>query len=107
LATITPLATCNGAKPVCPRIGAGDAAGEHRGFRPVAVLAGFLCSGPTVSFYDPVLTVTLLLGAAAAAPSILALNYANYSNRGDLLVAPRTATGHFPGPVGCPDTSAD
>lgn len=36
--------------------------------------------------YDPVLTVTLLLGTAAAAPSILALNYANYSNRGDLLV---------------------
>src|SRR3954452_13550575 len=36
--------------------------------------------------YDPVLTGTLLLGAAAAAPSILALNYANYSNRGDLLV---------------------
>jgi O-antigen/teichoic acid export membrane protein len=36
--------------------------------------------------YDPVLTVTLLLGTAAAAPSILALNYANYSNRGGLLV---------------------
>jgi len=36
--------------------------------------------------YDPVLTVTLLVGTAAAAPSILALNYANYSNRGDLLV---------------------
>ncbi|WP_247514908.1 hypothetical protein [Bradyrhizobium sp. 157] len=36
--------------------------------------------------YDPVLTVTLLVGTAAAAPSILALGYANYSNRGDLLV---------------------
>ena len=36
--------------------------------------------------YDPLLTVTLLVGTAAAAPSILALNYANYSNRGDLLV---------------------
>jgi len=36
--------------------------------------------------YDPVLTVTLLVGTAAAAPSILALNYANYSDRGDLLV---------------------
>ncbi len=36
--------------------------------------------------YDPVLTVTLLIGTAAAAPSILALGYANYSNRGDLLV---------------------
>jgi O-antigen/teichoic acid export membrane protein len=36
--------------------------------------------------YDPALTVILLVGTAAAAPSILALNYANYSNRGDLLV---------------------
>jgi O-antigen/teichoic acid export membrane protein len=36
--------------------------------------------------YDPVLTVALLIGTAAAAPSILALGYANYSNRGDLLV---------------------
>ncbi|KRR24976.1 hypothetical protein CQ14_30610 [Bradyrhizobium lablabi] len=36
--------------------------------------------------YDPALTVTLLIGTAAAAPSILALGYANYSNRGDLLV---------------------
>lgn len=36
--------------------------------------------------YDPLLTVTLLLGTAAAAPSILALNYASYSNHGDLLV---------------------
>ena len=36
--------------------------------------------------YDPLLTVTLLIGTAAAAPSILALGYANYSNRGDLLV---------------------
>jgi O-antigen/teichoic acid export membrane protein len=36
--------------------------------------------------YDPVLTVTLLVGTAAAAPSILALNYASYSDRGDLLV---------------------
>ena len=33
-----------------------------------------------------VLAVTLLIGTAAAAPSILALGYANYSNRGDLLV---------------------
>jgi O-antigen/teichoic acid export membrane protein len=36
--------------------------------------------------YDPVLTMTLLIGAGAAAPSILALGFANYSNRGDLLV---------------------
>jgi hypothetical protein len=36
--------------------------------------------------YDPLLAITLLLGTSAVAPSILALGYANYSNRGDLLV---------------------
>src|SRR3984957_4638810 len=36
--------------------------------------------------YDSVLTMTLLIGTSAIAPSILALGYANYSNRGDLLV---------------------
>jgi O-antigen/teichoic acid export membrane protein len=36
--------------------------------------------------YDPLLTVTLLIGTTAAAPSILAFGYANYSNRGQLLV---------------------
>ncbi len=36
--------------------------------------------------YDPVLTVTLLIGTSAVAPSFLALAYANYSNRGDILV---------------------
>lgn len=36
--------------------------------------------------YDPVLTGVLLIGTAMAAPSILALGYANYSNRGELLV---------------------
>jgi O-antigen/teichoic acid export membrane protein len=36
--------------------------------------------------YDPLLTVTLLIGTSATAPSILALGYANYSNRGELLV---------------------
>jgi O-antigen/teichoic acid export membrane protein len=35
--------------------------------------------------YDPLLAGTLLIGTAAAAPSILALGYANYSNRGELL----------------------
>jgi O-antigen/teichoic acid export membrane protein len=35
--------------------------------------------------YDPLLTVTLLIGTSAIAPSILALGYANYSNRGELL----------------------
>jgi O-antigen/teichoic acid export membrane protein len=36
--------------------------------------------------YDGPLAITLLLGTSAAAPAILALSYANYSNRGDLLV---------------------
>jgi hypothetical protein len=36
--------------------------------------------------YDPWLAITLLLGSSAVAPSILALGFANYSNRGDLLV---------------------
>ena len=36
--------------------------------------------------YDGLLTITLLIGTAAVAPSILALGYANYSNRGNLLV---------------------
>jgi hypothetical protein len=35
--------------------------------------------------YDPLLPVTLLIGTSVIAPSILALGYANYSNRGDLL----------------------
>jgi O-antigen/teichoic acid export membrane protein len=36
--------------------------------------------------YDALLTITLLIGASAASPSILASSYANYSNRGELLV---------------------
>lgn len=36
--------------------------------------------------YDVSLTVTLLLGSAAVAPSLLALVFANHSNRGDLLI---------------------
>jgi O-antigen/teichoic acid export membrane protein len=35
--------------------------------------------------YDPVLTMTLLIGTGVIAPSILALGFANYSNRGELL----------------------
>jgi hypothetical protein len=35
--------------------------------------------------YDPSLTVTLLIGTSVIAPSILALGYANYSNRGKLV----------------------
>jgi O-antigen/teichoic acid export membrane protein len=35
--------------------------------------------------YDPLLTMTLLIGTSAIAPSILALGYANYSNRGNLV----------------------
>jgi O-antigen/teichoic acid export membrane protein len=36
--------------------------------------------------YDPMLTMTLLIGTSVIAPSILALSFANYSNRGELLV---------------------
>jgi O-antigen/teichoic acid export membrane protein len=36
--------------------------------------------------YDAMLTITLLLGTCIAAPAILALSYANYSNRGTLLL---------------------
>jgi O-antigen/teichoic acid export membrane protein len=36
--------------------------------------------------YDPWLAITLLLGASAVAPSMLAFSFANYSNRGELLV---------------------
>ena len=36
--------------------------------------------------YDSTLAITLLIGTSAVAPSILALGYANYSNRGELLV---------------------
>lgn len=36
--------------------------------------------------YDIPLTVTLLLGSAAVAPSLLALAFASHSNRGDLLI---------------------
>lgn len=39
--------------------------------------------------YNASLTVTLLVGTAIAAPSILALSYANYSNRGALLASTR------------------
>lgn len=35
--------------------------------------------------YDPLLTITLLIGTGVIAPSILALGFANYSNRGELL----------------------
>jgi O-antigen/teichoic acid export membrane protein len=36
--------------------------------------------------YDAVLTITLLLGTCIGTPAILALSYANYSNRGSLLL---------------------
>jgi O-antigen/teichoic acid export membrane protein len=64
----------------------------------VTLLAGVIASG-LLSFwpdffalwthdaisYDPALTMTLLIGTALAAPSILAVGFANYSNRGELL----------------------
>jgi len=36
--------------------------------------------------YDPSLAITLMIGTGVIAPSILAFSYANYSDRGDLLV---------------------
>ena len=36
--------------------------------------------------FDAPLAIVLLLGSAAAAPSLLALSFANHSNRGDLLI---------------------
>jgi len=36
--------------------------------------------------YDPLLVITLLIGSSAVAPSILALSFAYYSGRGELLV---------------------
>ena len=36
--------------------------------------------------YDATLAITLLLGTCVGAPAILALSYANYSNRGTLLL---------------------
>ena len=36
--------------------------------------------------YDATLTITVLLGTCVTAPAILALSYANYSNRGTLLL---------------------
>jgi O-antigen/teichoic acid export membrane protein len=70
-----------------------------RGSAFVAVLASLVVSGLLAFWqdffalwtrgaipYDPPLTVTLLIGTSVIAPAILALNYANYSNQGDLLV---------------------
>lgn len=41
--------------------------------------------------YNATLTVTLLLGTCVASPAILALSYANYSNRGPLLLRTKSA----------------
>jgi O-antigen/teichoic acid export membrane protein len=41
--------------------------------------------------YDATLTITLLLGTCVTAPAILALSYANYSNRGPLLLWTKSA----------------
>ncbi|GGI29150.1 hypothetical protein GCM10010987_52960 [Bradyrhizobium guangdongense] len=40
---------------------------------------------------DAALTVTLLMGSAVVAPSLMALGFANHSNRGDLLVRTKGA----------------
>jgi O-antigen/teichoic acid export membrane protein len=70
-----------------------------RGSAHVAVLASLVVSGLLAFWqdffglwtrgaipHDPPPTVTLLIGTSVIAPAILALNYANYSNQGDLLV---------------------
>jgi O-antigen/teichoic acid export membrane protein len=41
--------------------------------------------------YDATLTITLLLGTCVASPALLALSYANYSNRGPLLLRTKSA----------------
>lgn len=69
-----------------------------RGSALVTLLAGLVVSGILAFWpdfftlwtrglvpYDPWLTVTLLLGSAIVAPAILALGYAYYSDRGQLL----------------------
>ncbi len=41
--------------------------------------------------YDATLSVTLLLGTCVATPALLAMSYANYSNRGPLLLRAKSA----------------
>ncbi len=41
--------------------------------------------------YDATLTVTLLIGTCVATPALLAMSYANYSNRGPLLLCAKSA----------------
>jgi O-antigen/teichoic acid export membrane protein len=74
-----------------------------RGSILVAALAGLVTSGLLAFWpdffsiwtrgaipYDPLLTMTLLIGTAVAAPAILAASYANYSNRGKLLASTKS-----------------
>jgi hypothetical protein len=69
-----------------------------RGSVLVALLASFVVSGLLAFWqdffalwtrgaipYDPLLTLTLLIGAELVAPAILALGYSYYSDRGELL----------------------
>ena len=41
--------------------------------------------------YDATLSVTLLIGTCVATPALLAMSYANYSNRGPLLLRAKSA----------------
>jgi O-antigen/teichoic acid export membrane protein len=41
--------------------------------------------------YDAILSVTLLIGTCVATPALLAMSYANYSNRGALLLRAKSA----------------
>jgi hypothetical protein len=45
--------------------------------------------------YNAALTIVLLLGTCVAAPAILALSYANYSNRGTLLLWTKSCRSRF------------
>lgn len=74
-----------------------------RGSALVSLLASVMVSGLLVFWpdffaiwtrgaipYDASLTVTLLIGTAVAAPSILAVSFANYSDRGKLLASTKS-----------------
>jgi O-antigen/teichoic acid export membrane protein len=92
--------------PLAAELGHDHALGERerlrhlyaRGSGLVTLLAAFVLSGLLPFWsdffalwtrgaipYDPTLTVTLLVGTTVIAPSILALGFANYSNRGRLV----------------------
>jgi O-antigen/teichoic acid export membrane protein len=75
-----------------------------RGSVMLVLLAGSATSGALVFWpdffvlwthgaiaYDATLSITLLIGTCAATPALLAMSYANYSNRGPLLLRAKSA----------------